>query len=165
MIDEEFKRDRGWEFKTEEAFEAAYHRFEKSCAGILLTQEDFLIEAGRSGDEKAKEVYNALSKLWEAKKLTAVDVYQFARFKWCLNKPEAIVAYQTAPNKWVFNDCGILASEEKAKIAVHDEFGFDEKLIRIIETPYYDATDYNFIRFDCCAWSWLMRNGEIYQVY
>lgn len=162
---EKFVKDRGWAFKTEDALKAAYHRLEKSAVGILLTQEEFLTEAGRTGDAKAKEAYDALAALWESKKLTAIDVYQYAHFRWCLSKPEAIIAYQAAHDKWLVNDCGVTASVEKAKQAVHDEFGFEEKLIRIIGTPYYDASDYNFIRFDCVTWSWLMQNGEIYQVY
>lgn len=159
----EFAKDRGYMYNTEDALKAAYHRLEKSAAGILLTQEEFLTEAGCTGDEKAKEAYDVLAALWADKKLTAIDVYQHARFHWCLRKPEAIVAYQTAPDQWLVNDCGVTASVEKAKQAVHDEFGFEEKLIRIIGTPYYDASDYNFIRFDCVTWSWLMQNGEIYR--
>lgn len=162
---EKFKLNRGWAYKTEEALKAAYLRLEKSHAGILLAQDEFLLEAERPDNEKTKAVYQTLAALCKAGKITPADVYQFARFKWCITAPQSIVAYQADRNTWLVNNCDTAISVEKAAQAVHDEFGFDEKLIGIIGTPYYDATDWNFIRFNCRAWSWLMKNGEIYSVY
>ncbi len=37
--------------------------------------------------------------------------------------------------------------------------------VRIIGAPYYDATDYQFIRFDGPHMSWLWHNGSIDQVF
>ena len=162
---EKFKLDRGWKFKTEETLKAAFQRLQKSHDGSILTQEEFLLEAEKPDSEKAKEVYRALFTLWKEGKITSAGVYQFARFKWCLDAPEAIVVYQKDSKEWLVNNCGTKISEAEARKAVFTEFGFTENAIRIIGTPYYDASDWNFIRFDCRAWSWLMKNGEIYSVY
>ena len=35
----------------------------------------------------------------------------------------------------------------------------------LLGSPYYDATDWNFIPFHCGAYDWLMQNGELYQIY
>lgn len=162
---ERFIHDRGWEFKTEEALKAGYDRLWKCKHGILITQDEFLTEAKMQGEEAAKEVYNALAALVAGGKLTTADVYRYARFRWCLKNASAIVAYQVERDKWAVNNCDTEISEEAARIAVCEEFGFEASRVRIIGTPYYDATDYNFIRFDCGGWAWLMRNGSIYQVY
>ena len=162
---DKFIQKRGWEFKTKEALKAAYDRYWKCRHKILITQDEFLIEANKQGNEATEEVYNALAALVESGRLTAADVYSYAYYRWCLLDAAAIVAYQVERDKWVVNNCDTKATEEAARIKVCEEFGFEASRVRIIGMPYYDATDYNFIRFNCGCWAWLMRNGEIYQVY
>ena len=162
---DKFVLDRGWEFKTDEALKAGYERLWKCKNNILLTQDEFLCEAKKHESEATKKVYAALSALVESGKLAASDIYSYARFRWCLNDENAIVAYQIERGKWQVNNCDTEITEDAAKIRVCQEFGFEASRIKIIGNPYYDATDYNFIRFDCGGWAWLMRNGSIYQVY
>jgi len=163
---ERFILDRGWEFETEEAFKAGYDRFWKCQHDILITEEEFVIEAGKHYEaETLKTVYAALLELVNQKKLPASEVYSYAHFKWCLRNPEAVVAYQEGRDRWEVNNCGTEVSEDEAKIAVNGEWGFEASRIRIIGTPYYDATDYQFIRFDCAHMTWLWKNGNLYQVY
>ena len=133
---------------------------------ILITEEEFVIEAGKHYEgETLKTVYAALSELVNQKKLRTSEVYAYAHYKWCLRNPEAIIAYQEGHDKWEVNNCDTEVSEDKAKIAVNSEWGFEASRIRVIGTPYYDATDYQFIRFDCAFMTWLWKNGNLYQVY
>jgi len=163
---EKFILDRGWEFETEEALKAGYDRLWKCRHDILITEEEFVIEAGKNYNaETIKAVYAALSELVNQKKLRASEVYSYAHFKWCLRDAKAVVAYQVGRDRWEVNNCETEISEDEAKIAVNSEWGFEASRIRIIGTPYYDATDYQFIRFDCAHMTWLWKNGNLYQVY
>jgi len=162
---EKFIHDRGWEFKTEESLKAAYDRLWKCQHNILITKEEFVIEANKPTERTVEAVYDALVALVNDKKLRASEVYSYAHFKWCLDDPKAIVAYQTEPNKWLVNNCGTEVTEDAAIIAVNSEWGFEASRIRIIGIPYYDATDYQFIRFNCAHMTWLWKNGNLYQVY
>lgn len=163
---EKFVLNRGYEFETEEALKAGYDRLWKCKHDILITQDEFITEAGKHYEaETLTEVYNALVELMKAKKLSASGVYAYAHYKWCLRNPKAIIAYQEGHDKWEVNDCDTEVSEDEAKIAVNCEWGFEASLVRIIGTPYYDATDYQFIRFDCAHMTWLWKNGNLYQVY
>jgi hypothetical protein len=169
---EKFVLDRGWEFETEERLRAAYDRLWKCVHGILITEDEFIEEAGTGiktfsqwNEGTAREVYNRLAGLAKDGKLAAVEVYGYARHKWCLREPEAIIAYQEGQSKWLVNNCGTEVTEEAAKVAVNSEWGFEASRIQIIGTPYYDATDWQYIRFDCAHMTWLWKNGNLYQVY
>lgn len=163
---EKFILDRGFEFKTDEELKAGYDRAWKCGHGILLTEAEFVIEAGKYYEaETLKKVYAALVGMVEQKKMRAGELYSYARFKWCLRNPEAIIAYQRERDKWEVNNCGAEVSEDDAKEAINSEWGFEKDRVQIIGTPYYDATDWQFIRFDCGHMTWLWKNGNLYQVY
>lgn len=163
---ERFVLNCGYEFDTEAELAAAFQRSQNASGGILLTQEEFLAEAQAANPTLAAETYKALVKLVDQQILKTADVYQYARYKWCLPSPEAIVAYQTGPhNTWSVNNCDTKITEDRARLEVCEEWGFEASRVRIIGQPYYDATDWNFIRFDCAHITWLMCNGELYQVY
>lgn len=80
-----------------------------------------------------------------------------------------------------FNFAEIL-TQEKAKEVIYDFFGFFPERVIIIEEvntfevnrhhrmrkgegytrkPVYNATDWNYIRFDCSGWSYEMVNGAL----
>jgi hypothetical protein len=168
-IYEKFIQDRGWKYKGEE-LKAAYERFVKYLNNVLITQDEFLTERGTLNYtvEAIKDVYNALVELVNQNKLRASEVYWYARYMW-LHDAKSVVAYQVGNNKlisdWEINNCGTEVSEAEAIIATNTEWGFEASRIRIIGTPYYDATDYQFIRFDCAHMTWLWKNGSIYQAY
>ena len=163
---EKFVLDRGHEFDTEAELQSAYERFRKTQHGTLLSLEEFLTEAKARDQNLAAESYHALVRLVEKWALSASDVYQYARFRWCISSPDAIVAYMTGPqNFWSVNNCDVAISEDRARLTICEEWGFEASRVKIIGTPYYDATDWNFIRFDCATMTWLMQNGELYQVY
>lgn len=75
----------------------------------------------------------------------------------------------------------VLTTEE-AKQLIHDEFGFAPELVEIItevstyqvnkyhrlrkketfeRVPCYEATDWNYIRFNCRGWQYEMVNGQL----
>ncbi len=78
-------------------------------------------------------------------------------------------------------------TNEKAKEILSREFGFDPEKIEIINEvstfesckainririkekikriPLYDATDWNYIRFNCSNWYYEMIDGQLYQYY
>lgn len=163
---EKFILNNGWKFKTKEDFQAGYDRAWKCAHEILLTEDEFVIEAGECYEtDTLKAVYAALVELVKQKKLTAGEIYSYAYFKWCLRNPEAVIAYQRERDKWEVNNCGTQISEEEARVRINREWGFEVSRIEIIGFPYYDATDYQFIRFDCAHMTWLWKNGNLYQVY
>lgn len=164
---EKFVLDRGWEFKTEESLKAAYDRVWRASHGIMATREEFLAEVNenRSKSGDAAETYDALVDLVAEKKLTAGGTFSYARFGWCLNHPEAVVAYQTDRERWSVNNCDTEITTEQAVVEVNQEWGFEASRVKILDNPYYESTDWNWIRFDCAGMTWLMCNGQLYQVY
>jgi len=132
---------------------AAFDRMARSENGILITEQDLMAEAD-DNEETTRKVYRKLEALVEAGKLKAWDVYMYARYGWCLDKPEAILAYQVGPhgNRWEVNNCSQEANWEEAIMAVNREFGFEASQIRIVGVPYYEATDYQFIRLTARIW-------------
>lgn len=170
---ERFVLDRGFYYDTEEKLKAAYDRAWKSRHNILVTEDEFIAEAGKGGsntfsqwnEEATREVYKTLAALAAAGKITNSDVYSYAVFGWCIRKPEAVVAYQEGRGKWIVNNCAEEITEEAARVAVCEEWGFEASRVQVIGTPYYDATDWQFIRFNCAHMTWLWQNGNLYQVY
>ena len=163
---EKFILDRGYLYETEEALKAGYERAWKANHGIMLTKEEFAeeVESRVKGVDTA-ELYDTLYEHVRAGRMGAGDVMQYAHFCWCLREPEAVVAYEVERGKWAVNNCSTEISEEAARLKVCEEFGFEASRVKIIGTPYYDATDWNFIRFNCAGWCWLMKNGGVDKVY
>ena len=80
---EKFVLDRGHEYKTLDALESAYERKYHADHGVLLTLDEFTTEAGKNYDtETLKIVYAKLKGFYELHRLTARELYNFARFKW-----------------------------------------------------------------------------------
>lgn len=132
---------------------------------ILVSMDEFLAEAEKKQSDPAADVYEILTGLVETKKLRPGEVLNYAHFHWCLDTPEAIVAWQTGRDKWTVNNCDTEITEEAALIKICEEWGFETGRTHIIGTPYYDATDYQFIRFNCAHMAWLWQNGNLLQVY
>ncbi len=162
---DKFVLDEGYRFATKEELQAGYDRNWKANHDILVTLEEFLEEAEKEPDTPAADTYKALVKLVEEKKIRPREVLGYARCRWCLNRPEAVIAYQTERDKWSVNNCDTEITEEQARIKVGEEWGFKEGCIRIIGTPYYESTDWQFICFDCAHMTWLWCNEAIYQVF
>lgn len=161
-----FLCNEGWKYKSEEEALSGYARLKKSSDGIPLSWEEFLAElSATENDQLAKQLYSQLFPLVKKGAITALELYHYARFKWCRNHPEAVAAYQTGPKQWAVNNCDNEIAEDRAKLLVNSEWGFEASRIKVLGTPYYDATDWNFICFRCGPYDWLMRNGELYQIF
>lgn len=163
---DKFVLDNGYRYETQETLQAGYDRHWKAAHDVLLTMEEFLAEAGKGPSDPAASTYKALVEHVESKKLRPGEVFDYAHYHWCLDKPEAIiVAWRTGRDKWSVNNCDTEITEEAARVKICEEWGFEAGRIRIIGMPYYDATDYQFIRFNCGHMAWLWRNGDLLQVY
>ena len=75
----------------------------------------------------------------------------------------------------------------QAVTLVCEEFGFDKEKVTVVRTvgkyeidtnsrrlrlvgeterkPLYNATDFNYVRFDCAGWFYEMYNGELRKYY
>ena len=145
--------------------EAAYDRKYHADYGVLLTLDEFTAEAGKNYDaEVLKIVYAKLKGFYELHRLTARELYNFARFKWCLKHPEAIIACQVDKQRWFVNNCDTEISIPEVQIKINDMFGFEASGIEIIGTPYYDAIDHQFIRFKVREIVWLYCNDDLFRV-
>ena len=161
-----FISDEGWKYETEEELAAGYARLVKAEQKIPLTWEEFWAELRMEDDPStAQKLYQILRRHMESGALTAYDLYQYARFRWCVRCPEAVIAYQTGPKRWAVNNCGETISKEQAILRLNSEWGFEASRIKLLGTPYYDATDWNFIPFRCGRYDWIMQNGDLHQIY
>ena len=167
MVDyEQFERDYRSEYLTDEAMKAAYDRRMKAEHDTLLTPEEFKLETRTGLETDVSAVYGKLRDLLGNGAIRKRDVYNYAHYRWCMNAPDAIIAYETGPkNQWAVNNCDTEHSAELAIDKINDEWRFERAYIEIVGAAYYDATDWNFIRFNVDGVSWLMYDGELYQVY
>lgn len=158
--------DQGWKYQTEEQLFAGYTRLTKSKQGSLLTLDEFLQELQADAHiDTAQQLYSVLLGYVKKSALSAYGLYQYARFCWCIKHPEAVIACQTGPKRWEVNNCGESISEEQAILLLNSEWGFEAGRIKLLGTPYYEATDWNFICFRCGPCDWLMRDGELHRIY
>lgn len=162
---EQFIHNRGCEFPNKKKLEDAYDRKWKSSRGILITKEEFVAEVGELYKDVVGQFYSVIIELFNKRKLNALDVYLYAKLKWCIRNPEAIIAYETDTDTWTVNRCDTEVSEAVALMLINREWGFEISRIELIGKPYYDATDYQFIRFNCGHMTWLWVNGNLLQVY
>lgn len=158
--------DQGSKYQTEEEMLAGYARLAKSKQGIPLSLDEFLQELqADEHTDTAQQLYSVLLGYVKKDALSAYGLYQYARFWWCIKHPEAVIAYQTGPKRWEVNNCDDTISEERAIVLLNSEWGFEASRIKLLGTPYYEATDWNFICFRCGPYDWLMRDGELHQIY
>ncbi len=165
---EQFIHDKGYKYENENDLKAAYDRKWKSAHGILIDENEFVSEIAPKTDEakqRATELYARLVEQHMNGVVTPQMVYGYAVHRWCMNDAAALTVYEVGNKKWVVNNCDEAISNEQAIIEINEEWGFEASRVKIIGTPYYDATDWMFIRFDCARMSWLWANGELYQVY
>ena len=163
---DKFVLDKGFSYETKNALESAYQRKEKVRQGALVTEEEFWAEITQDGCLNASpELYRTLCALVEKKILRPAEVYAYASFRWCANAPESVIAYQIGNDRWEVNNCSSEISVPQAIEKISDEWGFQKSKVRVFGQPYYDATDWQFIRFDAPHMSWLWAEETLYQVY
>lgn len=159
---ERFVLDRGYYYKTEAELNDAYARAKKAERGELVTKAEFDAEMRR---DHADRLYDVLVELASKGILTHGELFAYARYGWCANAPVSVIYYQTGIEKYVVNNCDTQISEAEAVVKVCREWGFEASRVKIIGTPYYEATDWQFIRFDCAGMAWLWAKEQLYMVY
>lgn len=172
---DKFVLDRGILFKSEEELKAGYDRYWKATRSLLITSDEFIAEAelglcpfSEEKRERAKEAYEILADYANKNIISVGEVYSYAKHNWCLESPEAIIAYQVCGAdsiQYVVNSCSEIISQQEAIVKINREWGFEASRIKVVGTPYYDATDWQFIRFDCCGMSWLWAEETLYKVF
>lgn len=161
-----FISDEGWKYDTEADALAGYARMVKAEQGDPLTWEEFWAELRIKDDAStAQKLYQTLRQHMENGALSAYQLYGYARFRWCIRHPEAVVACQIGPKRWAVNSCSETISEDQAIQQLNSWYGFEANRIKLLGTPYYDATDWNFIRFRCGPYDWVMQDGDLHQIY
>jgi hypothetical protein len=63
------------------------------------------------------------------------------------------------------NTCKRIISSDEAKNIIHDQFCFERDKIEICGPAYYEATDWNFIRFMVKGYSRVYCNDSLYDVW
>ena len=169
---ERFVLGRGYLFESDEALKAGYDRYWKAEHNILITADEFIAEAelgvapfSEELREATKEAYEILVEFARKGILVGIDVYEYARNRWCLDNPKTIESWQVGPSHYIVNNCSTKISEDEAKIKINAEWGFEASRIVVIGTPYYESTDWQFIRFNCCGVGWLWVEESLYKVY
>lgn len=153
-----FLHNEGWKYDTEATASAGYERLKKSKIGEPLTWEEFWAELQIEGDASAaQELYKTLHRHMKNGALSAYKLYEYARYRWCIRCPEAVVAYQVGSKRWAVNNCCETISEDRAILLLNSEWGFEASRIKLLGTPYYDATDWNYICFRCGSCDWVMQ--------
>lgn len=165
VLYKQFKQDNLWRYKDEGSLNLAFERYLKYSNQLPLSEAEFLAEANSSKNENARIAYAVLLCLFEKKQLPPQQIYLYARHGWCINNPEAIVAYQVSGTDWKVNNCSTLISQENAILKVNKEWGFEASRISIKGMPYYDATDWQFVAFNCAGISWLWANDSLEQIW
>lgn len=163
---ERFVLDEGFLYDTKETLKAAFDRLKKARNGELLTKEEFAAQVqSKYKGKESDALYFTLTELVNKNVLKPSEVYLYASFGWCVEKPESVIYYQVDTDRYVVNNCGTQITEAEAIVKVCREWGFEASRLKIIGTPYYDSTDWQFIRFDCAAMTWLWANETLYRVY
>lgn len=161
-----FLTNEGWRYEDEQDALDGYARMVKAEQGGPLTWEEFFAELRIENETPAAQaLYHTLLGLVEKGALSTYALYQYARFQWCVKRPEAVIACQTGPKCWAVNSCAEIIGEERAALLVNSNFGFEASRIKLLGESYYDATDWNFIRFQCGPYDWLMWNGGLHKIY
>lgn len=151
----------------------AYDRRLKAKEGFRLAYEEFIEEArvvSADMDEaqttNARNVYDKLIAMMDKGEMKPYSMMSFSHL---VRQPsvntDMIQACLVGCNKWEVNFCLEEVTVEKAKCLINEEFGFEVGRIKILGVPCYDATDYNYIRFDCAGLTWLMIDGELKSVW
>lgn len=130
---------------------------------------------------KTKELEDAKKKLEIDNKRLAAQVER--EQEWKSYEDDRNVSESEYQDLAKVGDTKVLSDAEAAEL-IHQEFGFDINKIEIVRTvntyeinrhrqlrkvgelkreALYNATDWNYIRFNVCGWFYEMKNGELRQ--
>lgn len=161
----EFLRNRGWKYAEEPQRVAAYLRELVVRSGRILNEEEFLAETGAQYAEAARQLYPKLGAMARAGVISVWTLMDYARHLWCMKNPAALISVEIGPKQWAVNSCDTEIPEEQAKEIVCSLWGFDPACVQIQAPAYYEATDWNYIRFRCGPINWVMHDDELDKIY
>lgn len=162
-----------------DAFCQLYKKNENGIADAIArkTSNAVIIAADKTEKETSKKIFD-LEK--EVQRLTAqLDREQ----EWQAHESDRNVKQSDYISLATASDTRTLTDDE-AKQLIADEFGFNPQRITILHSvqkeeinrhrlcrqvgeisrePVYNATDWNYIRFDCAGWYYEMHNGSLNQ--
>jgi hypothetical protein len=132
----------------------------------VMLYGEFLIGTDNEGKghlESLQHAYEVINALYMNDKLkTKEDCYECYRrnkndFSW-------IDELDIGRGQKAENTCKRIISEEEAKNIINEQFAFERDKIEICGTAYYEATDWNFIRFMVKGYSRVYWNDGLYDV-
>jgi hypothetical protein len=91
------------------------------------------------------------------------DLYQFWKcefinwYSW-VDKPEIDSGVAK-------NSCRTVIPRERAVQIIYENLGFDKALIKIAGAAYYDAIDWNYIRFEVADRAYVFKDDELHKVW
>jgi hypothetical protein len=128
---------------------------------VPLLYEDFLVRINKPHSEAAAYAFECMRDLYYSEPMSLSTLYNH-RFAWVyyswVDRPEI------ENNKYAENTCPTIISRDKAIEVIHLNLGFDKRLIRIAGTAYYEATDWNYIRFAVRGWAFVFQDDSLYVV-
>ena len=126
--------------------------------------EEFLAGIGREATDATVYAYKVINGLYMTDTLeTKESAYDF--FKRNRNDFNWIDELDIGRGGKVINTCKKLMDEEKAKKLINGWFCFEIDKIEICGPAYYEATDWNFIRFMVKGYSRVLWNDALYDIY
>ena len=160
-------------------FEIAEENIEWDFADSMKDRLETAREEANRSDETAKTLYNENESL--KKQVARLEAQLEKELEW---KPyeEKMNVSKTGYENLAMQDDTRQLSEEEAKQMIHRLFGFETGKIEIVTSvpvheinrhrqlrvarheerrPLYNATDWNYIRFDCCGMSYEFYNDNL----
>ena len=144
------------------------------------------IEAAKRDDEKEKELKNlkneladvkefykkkvaelqkALDKELEWKPCAGGTTYDQGRYEYLKSCPDTIELTENEAKKLVYDEFGFAPNKVKIITEVSTYEANKYHQMRIVERykrkALYNATDWNYVRFDCAGWQYEMVNGSL----
>lgn len=126
--------------------------------------EEFLTGIGRDATDATVHAYKVINAHYMADKLrTKEDAYEFFKrnqhdFNW-------IDELDIGHGQNVANTCNHLMTEDSARKLINLWYGFELDKIEICGPAYYDATDWNMIRFMVKGYSRVVWDGQLYDIF
>jgi hypothetical protein len=134
----------------------------------MLLYSEFLEGTGKPESEGMAYAYKVINKLYQddklGSKLEAYGYYSKNRtdFNWLDEMYIGHSQYCPKPEGLTASD---IISEEAAKKIINKEFCFEIDKIEICGTPYYYATDFNYITFMVRGYARVFINGDLHDIY
>jgi hypothetical protein len=129
---------------------------------VLL--EEFCKGIGEPVTEATAAAYKVLNAMYMADKMgTKEEVYD--RFLRSRNDWMWIDKPQIGHGRYAINTCKTLMDDDEAVALIADWFGFQPELIRICGPAYYEATDWNYIRFMVKGYPRVLHNDSLWDVW